>query len=599
MKVVYLIKSTFLVTIFAIFMVANFPGSTNAVAAPANPALVNGYTVSRVVFGQSLLEQVETGKWVEKSVSDGAPLSNFEEKFRTANTVSMIDKTRSLGVLIDVASKQASWFPISDPKQLNFIAAVSSATVDISYVTEVAFNGGLFRKVGPKDWIEEGADGKATFTFKEESSTDDTLTLFDSSNKKLHLNIADKSIKLSWAPYTSKDPLYDITSIGTTPHVVYRFAPELRFDRAAKGYPMSAQQYYDKIPTILSDLNNRNVTTKVENLDKASLKSRTIPTYFQYAKFGNQVRIKYWWFYGYQDPCLDIDAEDIGTAAGAVAGHGAGPVGVAGGAAAGKLVGGAIADWTGDVIKGAHYGDWEQVMVTLTEGQDAVASVTFYQHAGWYTRIAGPRDAPCTAVGRCEGFSGFRRNGERPVVYVGKVAHGSFHYDKSSGLGNVTGAKCLYFEDYRNPAGDADYFPTHTSTLVDLGTDKEGWNAAIGDQKFMWGPGPETGRYDSAISTNPRLDPPVRRSAGLQGKRTFIVGKDRRMLPVRMPGGRRPARRAVPQGMQARLHEYRPHLLQIPLWQLWQARRGQSLQPRLHHSDGRCRAVAPPLQGSG
>ncbi|HSO47107.1 MAG TPA: hypothetical protein VLQ68_04160, partial [Rhizobiaceae bacterium] len=158
---------------------------------------------------------------------------------------------------------------------------------------------------------------------------------------------------------------------------------------------------------------------------------------------------------------------------------------------------------------GAHYGDWEQVMVTLTEDQNAVAAVTFYQHAGWYTRIAGPRDAPCTVVGRCEGFSGFRRNGERPVVYVGKVAHGSFHYDKSSGLGNVTGAKCLYFEDYRNPAGDADYFPTHTSALVDLGTDKEGWNAAIGDQQFMWGPGPETGRYDSAISTNPRLDPPV------------------------------------------------------------------------------------------
>lgn len=248
-KVANFNKSTFFVQILTIFAVASFLKVTNAVAAPANPALVNGYTVSRVVFGQSLLEQVETGKWVEKSVSGGAPLNDFEEKFRTANTVSMIDKTRSLGVLIDVASKQASWFPISDPKQLNFMAAVSSATVDISYVTEVAFSAGRFRKVGPKDWIEETATGQTHSTLKEESSTEDTLTLSDGVNKKLHLNIAEKRIKLSWAPYSAVINLYDITSIGTTPHVVYRFAPELRFDRAAKGYPMSAQQYYESCRT--------------------------------------------------------------------------------------------------------------------------------------------------------------------------------------------------------------------------------------------------------------------------------------------------------------------------------------------------------------
>ncbi|MBI3231329.1 MAG: hypothetical protein HYZ45_14545, partial [Burkholderiales bacterium] len=113
-----------------------------------------------------------------------------------------------------------------------------------------------------------------------------------------------------------------------------KFAPKLRFDRAAVGYPMSAQPFYEAMQR------NRNGATFVppENLDVTSLHSGKVPTYYQVRQFGNQVRIHYWWFYGFQHPCF--------------------------------------------LDQGQHNGDWEHIMVTLAEDKNSIAAVTYYQHNG-------------------------------------------------------------------------------------------------------------------------------------------------------------------------------------------------------------------------
>lgn len=222
-----------------------------------------------------------------------------------------------------------------------------------------------------------------------------------------------------------------------------RFAPVLKFDRAASnyGFPMKPQQFFDAlkkengVPVSMPG----NASMGIENKDRATLADRSIPTYYQVRTAGNQVRIRYWWFYGYQHACYRND--------------------------------------------GAHNGDWENIIVILNEARNAVAAVVYYQHGGWYTRIAGPRDAPCTpgGTGRC-GFSGFRTDGERPVVYVGKISHGSFHDDNASGAAGLQApnpgegdfTNCSYYGDYRNPASPADWLHTQDN-LVDLDLNSEPW----------------------------------------------------------------------------------------------------------------------------
>jgi hypothetical protein len=266
--------------------------------------------------------------------------------------------------------------------------------------------------------------------------------------------------------------------------LVARFAPELKFDRAAQGYPMSPQPFFDKL-TKDSDGNPvkmpGNSSLGVENTNPASLQGGTIPTYYQVRTVGKQVRIRYWWFYGYQDPCF-----------------------------AGQ---------------GKHNGDWENVIVILREDRNAVAAVVYYQHGGWYTRVAGPRDSPCTpgGTGRC-GISNFRNDGEHPVVYVGKVSHGSFHDDNSAGPGGA--GQCAYYGDFRNPKSDADFLRTWQK-LVDLDEFgepwmlKDYWSAHAGASGYptgefaswIWGP--------DGISNHPTQNPPAIQLVACDGAATY------------------------------------------------------------------------------
>merc|ERR1712079_288628 len=61
--------------------------------------------------------------------------------------------------------------------------------------------------------------------------------------------------------------------------------------------------------------------------------------------------------------------------------------------------------------------------------------------------------------------------GTHPIVYVGKIAHGSYYDFNDVGGGPLT---CGYFYDYRNPASSNDFLRTHYN-LIDLDTSNEQW----------------------------------------------------------------------------------------------------------------------------
>jgi hypothetical protein len=234
-----------------------------------------------------------------------------------------------------------------------------------------------------------------------------------------------------------------------------KFAPILKFDRAQDryGYPISAFLYYQEMERNNPKLEKES-SPGIENNNLNSIKEGKIPTYFYLISTKAQVRILYWWFYGMQHSCNN----------------------------------------TGIGQTGRHHGDWERVMVILSEDKSKVASVTFWQHGGFYTRIGGPRNATCTGGnlhGRCKGKYGFESDATHPIVYVGKIAHGSYH--NSNSLGSIGPAKCRYFADYRNPSASS--FMYTEKNLVNLKGLQEEW--AIADRKggFMWGP--------NGVSTHP------------------------------------------------------------------------------------------------
>lgn len=303
-----------------------------------------------------------------------------------------------------------------------------------------------------------------------------------------------------------------------------RFAPVLKFDRASDGYPMSAQTFYEEgggQPELVAQM-----TRKVQNTRKASLTSlaNQPPTYFKTAQIDGQIRISYWWFYGFQEACVDVALlgrlrHRKGILGGAQDAFGAdiladGVSSVKGGVRplprrelafvedigdgfenlGGELeiVGADIGDAFEDgfewvqgqahIKEGHHNGDWENVVVALDAKGAKVASVTYSQHGGHYTKFA--------ANGQGLLFEG----GTHPVVFVGKIAHGSYHDGHVSPLNAVPGLQCRYFEDERSPASATDVM--HAAThLVDLRGESEAWLVAAQSARWEWG--------HDGISTNP------------------------------------------------------------------------------------------------
>lgn len=234
---------------------------------------------------------------------------------------------------------------------------------------------------------------------------------------------------------------------------VQRFAPMLGFDQAIQGLPMSANVYFTNMEQ--ASVNDQDMTITwvtrgggdgppldpalgikevcgrdhcdhgMSNTDLAAA-----VTYYDVLRhpYSGRLRIEYRWFYGFQHPCNT--------------------------------------SWFTNILKdadGSHNGDWERVWVTTNPTRDGIEAVTFFQHAGWYTRRAG----------------GFELAGDRPAVYVGKRSHGSYDYrcTAAEGCTDASGFSCFYWNDFRNPL--ANNWWNSSVTLVPLkAAPAEDWIAA-------------------------------------------------------------------------------------------------------------------------
>jgi len=201
-----------------------------------------------------------------------------------------------------------------------------------------------------------------------------------------------------------------------------RFAPQLRFDggggtcSAQDSYPMSAQTYFE----IRSQQ-----TVRLSNGDASTVTGQLVPTYWKAFRCGRQYRIVYWFFYGYQFDC--------------------------------------------DCTSGEHDGDWEHLLVVLSEDKSKVAAVTFFQHSGYYTRL-GIRD----------GFG--LVDGTHPVVYPGRNGHGSYHNTQSAAQ------TCCYWEDHRDGSGPwLDTWVAPLRRLRPVAQGGEPWMDADLAGTFTWG----------------------------------------------------------------------------------------------------------------
>jgi hypothetical protein len=159
----------------------------------------------------------------------------------------------------------------------------------------------------------------------------------------------------------------------------------------------------------------------MSNKDFNTLTNGQVPTYYRviYGSDG-RARIAYWWFYGWQPHCSVLQEGD----------------------------------------DGAHHGDWEHILVTTSEDKSHIDYVTYFFHSSSYTRQSGS----------------FEQAGERPVVYVGKLGHGSYHSQDCSGWMAGDWHHCCEYADYRNP-NEYTVWDTHLN-LVDLGGNSESWMLA-------------------------------------------------------------------------------------------------------------------------
>ncbi len=303
-----------------------------------------------------------------------------------------------------------------------------------------------------------------------------------------------------------------------------RFAPVLKFDRDTWHLPMSAQRWFDRMlcgtqggPSFAdgayqyeqcSDIdtsshdyrfpNDREVwgnpppfggshdspKTKpaqamvgvVDNEDHENPDywwgtlgpqgGSNVPVYFKIAENpqNGALRIKYIWFFGYQAPC----------------------------------------EWSmkygivGEDRNGEHVGDWEHVMITTTPDRTSVEAVSYYQHFGHYTLWA-----PDSGLRRQRGgfeteVGGYGSPALRPVVYPGRLSHGSYHDRKRFQNPPMLSLACSYFGDRRDPDGEEDWWFTDAN-LINLRDYSEPWMQAElagppagATELWVWGPSVET-----------------------------------------------------------------------------------------------------------
>lgn len=131
----------------------------------------------------------------------------------------------------------------------------------------------------------------------------------------------------------------------------------------------------------------------------------------------------------------------------------------------------------------------------LSENLSYVVAVTYFQHSGWYTRLAQGADSA-----RFLGASydpGLEFYGDHPIVYVGKGQHGSYHNQGGSG-DDISGgglSYCPYFDDWRNNEGLSDLWLDTQNNLKSLADYEEPWmleEASVINQQIGIGDGATT-----------------------------------------------------------------------------------------------------------
>jgi hypothetical protein len=254
----------------------------------------------------------------------------------------------------------------------------------------------------------------------------------------------------------------EFTAIAT----IRRFAPILGIDRAYRGLPMSADDYFFRMMRSEVDEDLREVTwlprtdgptelcgrdecnRGMQNTDFGLLILGAVPTYFKVISdvATGRLRIAYWWYYGFQSPCNFLPEGPDGT----------------------------------------HHGDWEHIVVTTNPDRSSIDAVSFFQHGGYYTMLPGS----------------YSSSGDRPLVFVGKIAHGSYH-DRCHApecKEVVSALLCRYFYDFRNPDDSWGWWDT-SNNLVSLRGNWESWmepdhigstiiisNADYTITHWQWGP---------------------------------------------------------------------------------------------------------------
>ncbi len=295
----------------------------------------------------------------------------------------------------------------------------------------------------------------------------------------LVFNIQDEILveRILFAAGYEMEEFIDFTALGT----VKKFAPVLYFDGSHYGLPMSAQVYFETVMDLalapgdcikwntpfdgpcgregVESLCGRDACScGMHNNNFQKLTDGEVPTYYKVISDietvdEGRVRIVYWWYYGFQGLCNPLCIPL--------------PFGFC---YAGR--------------DGTHHGDWENIQVTTSPDRSQVDYVTYSFHGYWYTRT----------------WDGVLQYGDRPVGYVGKMAHGCYHTDDHSGWMVGTPSHCCEYADYRNEKPTTIWYNANEN-LVSLRGNSEPWMLAdrIGSQyeydgkqytiiDWRWGP---------------------------------------------------------------------------------------------------------------
>ncbi|NME66900.1 NPP1 family protein [Flammeovirga aprica] len=205
---------------------------------------------------------------------------------------------------------------------------------------------------------------------------------------------------------TCTDTYNEVLNPSTSLQVAEMFAPRLYFDKAAKTFPSTGQKIFD----ISKNKDCGQQLSLSSGIDKSGSIAEA-ETYFQITNCPEDDRrlfITYWWTYIRQDNCF--------------------------------------------FNAGGHDYDWERIVVQVNKDTWTATTVTYYQHAGWYTH---------------------KLTQNRATVYIGKIGHGAYHNSGGSG-------GCCYWADYRNPGP---LWETWKSPIKELRCDGENWMAFDG----KWG----------------------------------------------------------------------------------------------------------------